>query len=143
MPRRSDRRRRWASLSALASAALAASSGSGEAAIIYHALHGGGPGAGGPLPGGNQINVFSRGSRFEFPASGIFGSIPGPKGNRKTLFHHGTNFKTTFGYLYVGGVGFRRFGASTRRPIAFAGKGQTFNQVGSGVGSAPPGNRSP
>lgn len=136
MARRSDWRRRWASLSALTSAAIAASSGSGEAAIIYHGAHGVGPNATLPLPGGNQINVFSVASRFGF-GTGTMRGIPGPKGNLKTFFHQGGGVMESDGLVDMGGVAFRRLaGATTFRPIALAGKGQTFNQVGSGAGSA-------
>ena len=61
MGRSSERRRRWASLSALAGAALAASGGTGEAAIIYQGLGGIGPDATLSLPGSNQIQVLKKG----------------------------------------------------------------------------------
>lgn len=138
MARKFDRRRRWASLSALASAALAASSGSGEAAIIYHGAHGVGPNATLPLPGGNQISVFSRmSSRFGFSNTTVPREIFGPKGNLKTVFGQFGLVTASNGRVDMGGVAFRRLaGASTFRPIALAGKGQTFNQVGSGAGAA-------
>src|SRR5271167_4550726 len=109
MARRSDRRRRWASLSALASAALAASSGSGEAAIIYHAAHGVGPNAVLPLPGGNQISVFSRmSSRDHFTLTTQPRRISGPKGNLKTFFDQGGLVTESDGRVEMGGVAFRR-----------------------------------
>jgi hypothetical protein len=138
MRRTSVRLRRWASLSALASAALAASSGSGEAAIIYQAAHGVGPGAILPLPGGNQRALVGRGNSFLIHLTTFPKAFFGPKGNLKTLVEQGAQvILGPDGSLYAGGVAFRRrAGTAFRPPIAFAGPGQTFNQVGSGVGSA-------
>jgi len=138
MARRSDRRRRWASVSALASAAIAASSGSGEAAIIYHSAHWVGPNATLPLPGGNQISVFSRAqSRFGFINTTVPREILGPKGNVRTFFQQGGLVSENDGRVDMGGVAFRRLaGTGTFRPLALAGKGQTFKQVGSEAGSA-------
>src|SRR5271169_4975138 len=77
MARRSDWRRRWASLSALASAALAASSGSGEAAIIYHPTPGFGIPGSLPLPGGGNISFFTRYSRQVSNTRFTLGNIRG------------------------------------------------------------------
>ncbi len=130
MGRRSNRLRRWASLSALASAALAASSGSGEAAIIYHSAHGIGPDATLPLPN-NTISVFNRGSGGFSDNTNRSRPYFGAKGRLKTFLFVELDL---FGFFYnvsARGVSFRRSG----RSIALAKKGQTFNQVGSGAGS--------
>jgi hypothetical protein len=132
MSKRSNRRR-WASLSALASAALAASSGSGEATIIYHAAHGVGPNASLPLPNNSILLSRRSRSRTGFPSSPVFRTYFGPKGRPKTHLLRGFLFTGNNGTVSARGVSFRR----TRRSndIAFAEKGQTFNQVGSAAGS--------
>jgi hypothetical protein len=130
MKDRSDRVRRWASLSALASAALAASSGSGEAAIIFHQAGGVGPNAFLPLPGNNQISM----TRLLFGAGGASDSthfsIIGPKGHFQGIGQKSFFAQFHSGTVNLNGVSFRK----SRGAIALTGKGRTFNQVGSGVG---------
>ncbi len=129
--------RRWASLSALTSAAIAAGSASGEAAIIYHGLHGVGPNAIVPLPGGNQLYV--AGTRARSPG-GFYEATThfryGPKSNIKTKIGFGLTTHSGTGVARAGGVSFRTKTGANRlgQPfIALAKRGQTFKQVGSGV----------
>lgn len=130
MKRKSDRFRRWASLSALASAALTASAGSGEAAIIYHGVSGAGLNANVPLPGGNQVNLSGFGSGFFTDTASVRTAV-GPKGNLKAFAEIGFRSKTEGGGIYLGGLSFR----GANNSIALAKKGQTFQQVGAGIAS--------
>jgi hypothetical protein len=130
--------RRWASLSALTSAAIAAGSTSGEAAIIYHGLHGVGPNAVAPLPGGNWLSVsgarFASGTGYDYNTHFRYGR----KSNVKTIFTRAWVTHYERGTVRAGGVSFRTKAATAPRGqalIALAKKGQTFRQVGVGAGS--------
>ena len=125
MNRKAHHLRRMASLSALASAALAASGGPGEAAIIYHPTHGASVL---PLPGGNQLQISFSGL-FTFSSTNSGGrSFYGPKGRIDRESRGGSR---TRGFrIAAGGVPFR----TKEGAIALARKGQTFGQIGSGSG---------
>jgi len=122
MPSRSDRRRRWASLSALASAALAASGSSGEAAIIYHPTPGFGAPGSLPLTGNNSIFLFRSGTPFHL----VTGTI-------RSRLRLGFGFNTTSTHVNARGAQFR----VTQGLVAVTGKGRTFNMVGTGVSNYP------
>ena len=117
--------RRMVSLSALASAALAASGGPGEAAIIYHPTHGASVL---PLPGGNQLQISFSGL-FTLSSTNSGGRyFYGPKGKISRESRGGSR---TRGFrIAASGVPFR----TKEGAIALARKGQTFGQIGSGSG---------
>lgn len=129
MRRTSNRLRRWASISALASAALAASAGSGEAAIVYQRLGGVGPDASMSLPGGNYIAVRRSGTR-DVITSATHVNRYGPKGGLKTVAGLEYLDAVFSGDVLAEGVSFRNMHGT----IALANKGQLFSQVGTGVG---------
>lgn len=117
--------RRMTSLSTLASAALAASGGAGEAAIIYHPTHGASVL---PLPGGNQLQI-SVSARFTYSSRTTgAGTFYGPKGRIERELVVGR--RTHSFRIAASGVPFRTEGGI----IAFARKGQTFGQIGAGSG---------
>ena len=130
---------RWASVSALASSALAASSGPAAAAIIFHPTPGLTIPASGshillPLPGGNRI-LLTFGTKFtshrytnfyRIFISGTDPEVPRVRGTRR-------RYSETFTvHLGAKGVPFRTDGGL----IATAKKGQTFNLIGHGSGAA-------
>lgn len=121
MARTSDRVRRWASLSALASAAVATGAGSAEATIVYHPVRFTAPGSL-PLPGGNSIALNVTRSRW-----GTTDSIY--LGNRRGTF---SSRNSSVGAL-ARGAAFRAVGSQ----LALAKKGQTFNKVGTRIVSEP------
>lgn len=122
MARTSDRVRRWASLSALASAAVAAGAGSAEATIVYHAT----PGLTAPgslaLPGGKSISLNMSQSRWGSSQSIYVGNRRGRFSSRNTSVRASAR-----------GAAFRAIGSQ----LALAKKGQTFNKVGTGIASEP------
>src|SRR5277367_2045609 len=117
MARRSDWRRRWASLSALASAALASSGGSGEAAIIYQPTPGFSIPGSLSLPGDHGILLFQNYTRF---------ATNTPLNSRDV---RGVFMRLSYsGRVVARGSGFRAIGT---------GKGFNFNMVGGGIDSSP------
>ncbi|HEY6433780.1 MAG TPA: hypothetical protein VIZ17_17510 [Acetobacteraceae bacterium] len=119
------RRPRWlgrlASLSALASAALAASSGSGEAAIIYRGGEFVAPGSL-SLPGGNVISLNVQRTGFFFTES--------VSTNRRRGAYA---FRTDSNQASARGVQFRTAG----RMLMVADRGQTFNKMAGSINSNP------
>ena len=122
MARASDRLRRWASLSALASAALTVSAGSGEATIIYHPTNGFTVPGSLPLPGGNSILLNRTHSRFSSEQSVDLG-------NRRAAFE----LRTGSSKVTARGAAFKAAGGF----LAVTKKGQTFNMVGTRVTNHP------
>ena len=124
MNRKVDHLRRMVSLSALASATLAASGGTGEAAIIYHPTDGAFVL---PLPGGNQLQISGSLGTNNFHTTGTH-YFYGPKGRITRNRASGT--RTNDFRVSAAGVPFRTKGGV----IAIARTGQTFGQIGSGSG---------
>ncbi len=122
MARASDRLRRWASLSALASAALAVSAGSGEATIIYHPTNGFTAPGSLPLPGGNSIVLNKTHTRSSSAQSVFLGHTRGAFGRR-----------TASTRVSARGVAFK----AARSLVAVTNKGQTFNKIGTRVANNP------
>lgn len=122
MAQTSGRLQRWASLSALASAAVAAGAGSAEATIIYHAT----PGLTAPgslaLPGGKSIFLNEIQSRWGSTQSIYVGNRRGAFSSRNTSVRASAR-----------GAAFRAVGSQ----LALAKKGQTFNKVGTGIALEP------
>ncbi len=134
MNRKTTKKERWASLSVLASAALVASSGSAEAAIIYHPFPSRGPVT---LPGNHRISQFGIGtSTPNYQSASVSVSVRGKDFLEQHVFS--SNFRTMGTGLR--GVGFRTipaqyFPRGGEPFIAAFKKGQTFNQAGGGIGS--------
>ncbi len=122
MARTSGQLRRWASLSALASAALTASAGSGEATIIYHPTHGFTAPGSLPLPGGNGITLNKTHTRSSSEQSIGLGHVRGAFGRRSASTR-----------VSARGVAFKAAGSL----VAVTDKGQTFNKVGTRVANNP------
>jgi hypothetical protein len=106
----------------LASAAVAAGSGSAEATIVYHAT----PGLTAPgslaLPGGNSIALNLTRSRWGTTDSVYVGNRRGAFSSRNTLVKASAR-----------GAAFRAVGSQ----LALAKKGQTFNKVGTRIVGEP------
>ena len=138
MKRKPEKSKRWASVSALATAALAASSGAGEAAIIFHPT----PGliiptatccAFLPLAGGKGISV---GGGYSIRHTGA--GYVGGGSSEGFKIHTGFTLRTRSTEIRAGGVGFR----TSAGTIAAGRKGLTFYQIGHGTGGNLVGRRS-
>ena len=122
MGRKANRLRRWASLSALASAALAVSSGSAEATIVYHPTKGFSAPGSLPLPGGNSLSLTKSRSQF------FFSDFVSTNRRRGAFFFHSSTIHAS-----ARGAAFRATGGV----IALTKKGRTFNMVGTRVSNNP------
>ncbi len=132
----SSRLQRLASLSALTSAALAASTAA-EAAIIYHPTPGltvsGNGSASLGLPGGNRLSINGQTSARPLHLSTNDNrtlTIFGPHGLRRAFRSTVVSNGGAFGRIGAGGVSLR----TTHGLLALGKKGQSFNQIGTGAG---------